>query len=174
MADRLRHPVQHERQRGRRQQGQRAGRGEAAPPQRRREYVPVLQRHLPHGHAHRRRDGHRGSGSASRRYAERHLSPPGGGERGRSQVRSHPPPGRHAHHLLPGDLRLARQFGAGPGAAGAESAPPAGAGPGRHSRGYRAQRTQGLRREGGRGRVPADGQGVPHRRKQIPRPDQQG
>ncbi len=53
---------QHERQRGHLQPGHRAGRrGDGLqgprPPQRRRQHVPVVQRHLPDGHAHRRRRG---------------------------------------------------------------------------------------------------------------------
>ena len=59
LADRLRHPDQHERQRGDRQPRQRdAGRAArrqgAGPPQRPRQPRPVLQRHLPDRDAHRR------------------------------------------------------------------------------------------------------------------------
>ena len=64
LADRLRHPDQHERQRGDRQPrqraaGRRARRQGAGPPQRPRQSRPVLQRHLPDRHAHRRRASRR-------------------------------------------------------------------------------------------------------------------
>ena len=59
VADRLGDPVEHERQRGDRQPRQRARRPAprqqvARPPERRREHVAVLERRLPHRHAHRR------------------------------------------------------------------------------------------------------------------------
>ena len=58
MADRLGHPVEHERQRGdlqprHRDAGRRDGEQETGPPQRPRQYEPVVQRHLSHRHAHR-------------------------------------------------------------------------------------------------------------------------
>ena len=64
LADRQRHPDQHERQRGHLQPRHRARRRRAGeqgprPPQRRREHVAVVQRHLPDGDAHRRGGGTR-------------------------------------------------------------------------------------------------------------------
>ena len=58
VADRLRHAVQHERQRGDRQPRQRAARRQArrqvaGAPERPRQPRPVLERHLPDRHAHR-------------------------------------------------------------------------------------------------------------------------
>ena len=64
LADGQRHPVQHERQRGHRQPRQRARRQEDSAPERPREHVPVLQRYLSHGDAHRGGAGHRGSADA--------------------------------------------------------------------------------------------------------------
>ena len=87
------------------------------PPQRPREHVPVLQRHLPHRHAHR------GGAWPLRTSCSRamdalvgHLPPAGGGKRGHREDRPHPSAGRDPHHLLPGDQRLAHHAGEGPGA----------------------------------------------------------
>ncbi len=60
LADRLRHPVEHERQRGdleprHRDAGRRDGDQEAGPPQRPRQYEPVVERHLSDGDARRLR-----------------------------------------------------------------------------------------------------------------------
>ena len=61
LADRLGHPVEHERQRGdleprHRDAGRRDGLEGPGPPQRPRQHGPVVERHLPHRDAHRRRD----------------------------------------------------------------------------------------------------------------------
>jgi hypothetical protein len=60
VADRVGHPDQHERQRGDRQPGHRDARRQdglqaAGPPQRPRQPLPIVQRRVPHRHAHRRR-----------------------------------------------------------------------------------------------------------------------
>ena len=60
LADRLGHPVEHERQRGdleprHRDAGRRDGLQEARPSQRPRQHEPVVERHLSDGHAHRLR-----------------------------------------------------------------------------------------------------------------------
>ena len=60
LADRQRHADQHERERGHleprhRDRRRRAGIEEADPSQRRRQHVAVVERHVPDGHAHRRR-----------------------------------------------------------------------------------------------------------------------
>ena len=62
VADRLRHAVEHERQRGdlqprHRDAGRRDGLEEAGPSQRSRQHEPVVERHLSDGHAHRLRGG---------------------------------------------------------------------------------------------------------------------
>ena len=64
LADRLRHAVQHERQRGDleprdRNARRRDGLEEAGPSERPRQYEPVVERHLSDGHAHRLRRGDR-------------------------------------------------------------------------------------------------------------------
>ena len=64
LADRLRHAVEHERQRGdlepgHRDAGRRDGLQEAGAPQRPRQHEPVVERHLSDGHAHRLRRGDR-------------------------------------------------------------------------------------------------------------------
>ena len=114
LADRLRHPVQHERQRGDlqprdRDARRRDGLEEAGPPQRPRQYEPVVERHLSDGHAHRLRP----SGSSTtccRRCKHLHaaLEAEGRGIRRHHQDRPHPHPGRHAADARPGILRLRR------------------------------------------------------------------
>ena len=71
LADRQRHPDQHERQRGDRQPGHRdpgraARLAAAGASQRRRQPEPVLQRHLSDRHAHRGGGADRGDGSCPR------------------------------------------------------------------------------------------------------------
>ena len=73
LADRQRHPDQHEHERGARQPrqrdpGRRARRGAPGPPQRRRQPGPVVERRLPHRHA-RGRGARRCASSCSRRPA---------------------------------------------------------------------------------------------------------
>ena len=60
LADRLRHAVEHECQRGHRQPRKRDRRQKASAPERRYQHVPVVQRHVPD------RDAHCGGGSASK------------------------------------------------------------------------------------------------------------
>ena len=72
LADRLRHPDQHERQRGDRQPRDRDARRRArlegaGPPERPRQHEPVVERLVPDGHAHRRGGGDRAAASARRR-----------------------------------------------------------------------------------------------------------
>ena len=81
VADRLGHPVQHERQRGHlepgdRDGGRRARLQDARAPERPRQPVAVLQRHLPDGDAHRRRHGDRGAAAAPGALAPRRARRP--------------------------------------------------------------------------------------------------
>ena len=125
---------------------------EAAPPQRRHQHEPVLQRHLPHRDAHLRGNRYRGQALPRHRPADGHLQAAGGGERGHRQVRPHPScrtrrpsssPRRSAAGALP--WRRTRRCWSWP------CRSPEGAGAGRHRRRHRPERPQGLRREGGRG-----------------------
>ncbi len=111
LADRLRHPVQHERQRGDLQPRHRdAGRGdgleEAGPSQRSRQYEPVVQRHLSHRHAHRLRGGDRSPADPGAAKAAQRAERQGAGLEGHHQDRPHPHPGRHAADAGPGIFRL--------------------------------------------------------------------
>ena len=87
VADRQRHADEHERQRGdleprHRARRRRAGVEEAGPPERRREHVAVVERHVPDRDAHRRGGGdrararcRRSAGSATRSPRRRRSSP---------------------------------------------------------------------------------------------------
>ena len=108
LPDGLRDLDQHEHERGHRAPGGGAAGRDAGPSQRRRQHVPVLQRHDPDGTPAVR--GARDRGGADPR-ADR---PPGGaggqGRRvlGRRQDRPHPPPGRDADPARPGVRGLRR------------------------------------------------------------------
>ncbi len=113
LADRQRHPDQHERQRGdlqprHRARGRRAGLEGADPPQRPRQHVAVVERHVPHRDAHRRGRGGRARAGAGGAGAARRAGREGGGVRRHRQDRPHPPPGRGAAHARPGVRRLRR------------------------------------------------------------------
>ena len=86
-----------------------AGQQEAGPPERRRQHVAVVQRHLPHGHAHRRRRGDRPRADPERRRRCATPSTPRQKEFARHrQDRPHAPDGRGAADARPGVLRLRR------------------------------------------------------------------
>ena len=114
LADRLRHPDQHERQRGDRQPRQRAARRQArrevaGASERPRQHEPVVERLLPD------RDAHRGRRARSRSAARSGARAPAGraaaqgeGVRGHRQDRPHASAGRDAAHARPGILRLRR------------------------------------------------------------------
>ena len=111
LADRLRHAIQHERQRGDRQPRHRDPRRhhrleDAGPSQRPRQHEPVVQRHLPDGHAHRLRRGDRAPPVAGAAEAAQRAQRQGAGLRQDHQDRPHPHPGRHAADARPGVLRL--------------------------------------------------------------------
>ena len=75
-------------------------------PQRRRQHVAVVQRHLPHRHAHR---GHRSRcapADSGARGAARVAGQQGPPVAHRRQVRPHPPDGRRPGHPRPGVRRL--------------------------------------------------------------------
>ncbi len=113
LADRQRHADEHERQRGDLEPRHRARRRRtrqqgADPPQRPREHVAVVERHLPDRDAHRRRrrggapPDPVGHGPARRAGGE------GRGVRRHRQDRPHPPAGRGAADARPGVQRLRR------------------------------------------------------------------
>ncbi len=125
--DRVRHLEQHEHQRGPRHPGHRAARRPGAP-QRRRQRLAVVQRHVPVGHPHR---GH----PVDRAHPHPRPEPPGSraGAQGRRvrrgrQERPHPPDGRHPGDPGPGVRRLRgghplrRRAAAGVAAAGRRAA----------------------------------------------------
>ncbi len=104
LPDRLGHQLQHEHQRGDRQHRGRERRDGA--PQRRRQHVAVVQRHLPHRHPHR---GHRSRGASSDSGARGAAR--GAGSQGQrvahgGQVRPHPPDGRRSGDARPGVQRV--------------------------------------------------------------------
>ncbi len=81
LADRIGHPVEHERQRGDLEPRhpaprRRARQQDAGAPQRRRQHGAVVERHLPHGDAHRRRGRAGGSPAAPRPRRWRRRSRP--------------------------------------------------------------------------------------------------
>ena len=156
LADRLRHPDQHERQRGDRQPRQRAARRRArrqvaGPPQRPRQSRPVVQRHLPDRDARRRGRAGRARAGAGARAPARRAAQEAGRVQGHHQDRPHAPAGRDAPDPGPGVLGLRhpgrQRHRPGEGGPAARLR----AGPGRHRRRHRPQRQEGLRR-GVRGR----------------------
>ena len=145
LPDRLRHLLEHERQRGARQP-RRRGR----PPQRPRQHGPVLQRRLPL----RRAPGGAGRGDPRPAAGDGRAGVGAGGEgeafRRRRQGRPHPPDGRRAGHPRPGVRRLR---GAGPARdpAGRGDAAPGRPDPARrHRHRHRAQHPPRVRRQGAR------------------------
>ncbi len=118
LADRLGHPVEHERQRGDlepgdRDAGRRNGLQKARPPQRPRQHEPVVERHLSDGHAHRRRRAGDPRPVARPAPSAHRLGRQAGGVQGHHQDRPHPHPGCDAAHPGPGVLRIrdpGRQF----------------------------------------------------------------
>ena len=107
LADRLRHAVQHERQRGDlqprdRDARRRHGLEEAGAPQRPRQYEPVVERHLSDGHAHRLRRAHRPRPRAGAEAPARGARRQGEGIRPHHQDRPHPHAGRDAADARPG------------------------------------------------------------------------
>ena len=114
LADRLRHADQHERQRGDRQPRDRDARRrarieEAGPPERPRQYEPVVERHLPDRDAHRGGGGDRERPAARRAEAAGRARQEGGAVRAHHQDRPHAYAGRDAADARPGILRLRRR-----------------------------------------------------------------
>ncbi|MNI03208.1 hypothetical protein D3C73_561040 [compost metagenome] len=122
VADRLRHPDQHEPQRGAGEPGQRAarrrtGRGAAGAPQRRGEQEPVQQRCLPQRHEPGGRHRHHRPAAAGSHHPQTDPGQQGRRLRRHHQDWPHPSAGRHPPHPGSGDLRLghpARSGGAPP------------------------------------------------------------
>ena len=114
LADRLRHPDQHERQRGDRQPRQRDARRQArregaGASERSRQHEPVVERLLPDRDAHRRGRA-RSRARCCRRSRICAARSPAKAEavRPHRQDRPHPPAGCDAAHARPGILRLCR------------------------------------------------------------------
>ena len=155
LADGLRHAIEHERQRGDlepgdRDAGRRARLQEAGAPQRPRQHEPVVERHLSDGHAHRLRGGDPASAAAGAAPSAQGARCEGEGVGAHHQDRPHAHAGRDAADAGPGVLRLRRAGGERHRAHRIDAAGPDAAGAGRHRRRHRPQRAQGLRREGGR------------------------
>ena len=147
VADRLGHPDEHERERGHREPRDRdGGRADglegAGAPQRPRQHVAVLERHVPHRDAHRR--GHRDRArllpsvralrdalATARRRVRRHR-----------EDRPHAPAGRRPAHARPGVRRLRGPARRRPRAHRADAAGPVRARDRRHRGRHRAQRAR--------------------------------
>ena len=113
LADGQRYADEHERQRGdleprHRARGRRTRQQGADPPQRPREHVAVVERHLPDGDAHRRRRGGGAPPDPVGHGLARRVGGEGGGVRRHRQDRAHPPAGRGAADAGPGVRRLRR------------------------------------------------------------------
>ena len=114
LADRLRHADQHERQRGDREPRDRDGRRrarleDAGPPERPRQHVAVVQRHVPDRDAHRRGARRSCDGCCPPVRALRDaLDAKRSRVRRHRQDRPHAPAGRRAAHARAGVLRLRR------------------------------------------------------------------
>ena len=110
LADRQRHADEHERQRGdleprHRARRRRAGLEGADPPQRPREPVAVVERHVPHRDAHRRGGGDRARADPGGPRAARRARGQGRRVRRHREDRAHAPAGRGAAHARPGVRR---------------------------------------------------------------------
>ena len=172
VADRLRHAVEHERQRGDleprdRDAGRRDGLQEARAPQRPRQHEPVVERHLSDGHAHRLRGGDPASSAARAAASAQGARRQGEGVGAHHQDRAHAYAGRHADHAGPGVLRLRHAGGERHPAHRIDAAGPDAAGPGRHRRRHRPQRAHRLRREGGGAHRRDHGPAVHQRAQQV-------
>ena len=155
LADRLGHAVQHERQRGDLQPGDRDARRrdgleEAGPSQRPRQHEPVVERHLSDGHAHRLCRAHRPRPAAGAEASARGARGEGGRVRPHRQDRPHAHAGRDAADARPGVLRLRRAGRLVDQAHRADAAGAVRAGAGRHRGRHRPQRAGRLRRAGRR------------------------
>ena len=151
LADRLRHAIQHERQRGDRQPRDRDARRharleDAGPSERPRQHEPVVERHLPDGDAHRRGGGDRAPADPGAAEAAERAERQGAGVGEDHQDRPHPHPGRDAAHPRPGILRLHQAGRERHRAHRADDAGPDAARAGRHRRRHRPERAGRLRR----------------------------
>ena len=113
LADRLRHPDQHEPQRGDRQSRQRTARRQArrqgaGSSQRSRQHEPVVERLVPDRDAHRGGDRHHRRSRSGAEPAPPRTAKKGKGVRPYRQDRPHPYPGRDAADARPGIFRLRR------------------------------------------------------------------
>ena len=151
-----RHPEQHERQRGDLQPGHRDGRRRHGlegpdPPQRRRQHVPVQQRHVPHRHAHRRGGGDHPPSPPRRPDPSERAGGQVGGVRRHHQDRPDPSDGRRSPHAGPGVLGLRGPARRRPEAHRTDPRRPLRAGRGRDGRRDRAQHPSRVRDPGGLG-----------------------
>ena len=111
VADRFRHPDQHESQRGDREPGERTARRQArhevaGASERSRQHEPVVQRRFPDRDAYRRRAGDRPSPAAGARAPAQGAGEEVQGVRPHRQDRPHPPAGCDAADARPGVLGL--------------------------------------------------------------------
>ena len=151
VADRQRHADEHERERGdleprHRARGRRAGLEEARPPERRREHVAVVERHVPDRDAHRRGRGGRARAGPVGTPAARRARGEGRGVRRHREDRPHPPAGRGAAHARPGVRRLRRAARRRPRAHRGGAARPLRARHRRHRRRHRPEHAPRVRR----------------------------
>ena len=114
-------------------------------PERRRQPEPVLQRHLSHGHAHRRHRRDPVAADPGGADAARDARPEGEGVRGHRQDRTDASPGRRPAHAGPGVFRMGFAARPRPRAHRGGNAPPAGTRPRRNGRRHGTQRARGLR-----------------------------
>ncbi|CAA9258838.1 MAG: Fumarate hydratase class II, partial [uncultured Acetobacteraceae bacterium] len=150
LADRQRHPDQHERQRGDRQPRQPDARAAARQPEagaseRPRQPRPVLQRQLPDHDAHRGGGGGGAAPAARAVAAARGAAGPRGGVVRHRQARPHASDGRRADDARPGGGRLGAAGGARHRPAARHDAAAAAAGAGRHGGRHRPQSARRLR-----------------------------
>ena len=147
VADGLRHAVQHERQRGDlepgdRDAGRRDGLQEAGASQRPRQHEPVVERHLSDGHAHRLRGGDPPPPAAGAAPSAQGARRQGEGVGAHHQDRPHAHAGCDAAHAGPGVLRLRHAGGERHQAHRIDAAGPDAAGARRHRRRHRPQRAR--------------------------------
>ena len=152
VADGIRHAVEHERQRGDLEPGDRDAGGrarlqEAGASQRPRQHEPVVERHLSDGHAHRLRGGDPASAAAGAAPSAQGDRREGEGVGRHHQDRAHAHAGCDAAYAGAGVLRLRHAGGQRHQAHRIDAARPDAAGAGRHRRRHRAQCAEGLRRE---------------------------
>src|SRR5664280_1522492 len=150
LPDRQRHADEHERERGdlepRDRTGGRRPRLEGPDsPERRREQIAILERHVPDRDVDRGRLRDRGTAPSRSEETTRRPRCEVEGVRGRREDRPHAPAGRGPAHARSGDLRLGVAARPRNGTRPAGPASPPRARDRRHGRGHRAQHTSRVR-----------------------------